>query len=190
MGWLRMFTTDDKTKLISEYARELIKKSSESAKAIRDKKNETSDMTDEEWMKVFFEFLYFFLHLTDRNAFGVLDEKRRGKIMSELEILTIPLAVQTVCQSWPDEMVEKIKEECMHNFFVSMDEYGKYKKWFPEKEEGMKDTLIWEFSKNIARFATEESDLIILMLATEVTVQSYTDLNKTGFIEKIKNATF
>lgn len=186
MGLFNTFRTGDEENLISSYSTALFKKSAEAAKLIRDAKNETSKMNDEEWMKVFFEFLYFFLHLTDRDAFEVLDERKRDSIMSKLENLTIPLAVQTICQDWPGDMIKKVQSECTHNFNVSMDEYAKYKKWFPEKDEVMKDTLLWEFSKNIACFAGEEYSPAFIMMATEIAVKSYIDLVKTGFIKKIK----
>lgn len=188
MGWLDTFRKDFR----QDYIGKILKHSAEGADAIRrlaeDKslEQEKQGLSHIEWFKVFFEFTYFYLHLTDRFAFGHMDEERRGSLMTGLEEICITFAVDVVCEGWPEDMKEKIKEESMGNFYISMEEYSKYKKWFPEKDEGAKDTLFWEFGKTIAKLAGRENDIIYIIACPEIVTNSLKDLDIRSFIEKGK----
>jgi hypothetical protein len=189
MGWFNK-SSNSAADTIVNFSAKLVKEALDCANAVREEKNKKSEMSDLDWIKVYSEFVNFFLHYTDRFAFGNFDEEKRGKLMSYVEEAAIPISVESVTKDWPVEMVKKIKGESMQNFITSMAEYSKYKKIFPEEGEGTKDTLMWEFGKNILSFAGEEGNVPMLMMTSEITVQSIVKLNPKEFIEKMKGLNF
>jgi hypothetical protein len=143
-------------------------------------------LSNTKWVSILFEFIYFYLHLTDRFAFGHMNEERRGSLMTDLEEVCITAAVDAVCLRWPEDIKEKIKEECMGNFYISMAEYSKCKKWFPKKDEGAKGTLFWEFVKTIAKLAGQEHVVIFKLTVMQIATNSLKDLDIKSFINRIK----
>ena len=144
------------------------------------------NLSDTEWFSILFEFIYLYLHLTDRFAFGHMNEEQRGSLMIELEELSITAAVDAVCLGWPEDKKERIKEECMGNFYISVAEYSKCKKWLPKKDEGAKDTLLWEFGKTIAKLAEQEHAVIFKLTVAQTVTNSLKDLDIKSFIKRVK----
>ncbi len=87
MGWLDSFKKP-KLSAVEEYSVKIFKAAAEGVDAIRQisedrvVESERYGLTHMEWFSVFNEFQYFYLHLTDRFAFGNMDEGVRGKTMS------------------------------------------------------------------------------------------------------------
>jgi hypothetical protein len=144
------------------------------------------DLSDTEWFSILFEFIYFYLHLIDRFAFGLMNEEQRGSLMTDFEEVCITAAVDAVCLRWPEDIKEKIKEECMGNFYISMAEYSKCKKWLSEKNEGAKGTLLWEFDKTIVKLAGQEWESGFMLAVMQIVTNSLKDLDIKSFINRIK----
>lgn len=116
--------------------------------------------------EVLIEMMLFFLHLIDRVALKFLGSDKRGIFVNVLfkEVLKF------YCGSCPDKTAPDGFAGMIINMFNERQkEYWKYKKWFPEENEGTKDTLFWEFSKKIANICRLEMNIIPILL-----VQSYT----------------
>ncbi|HEX6977632.1 MAG TPA: hypothetical protein VF185_04765 [Patescibacteria group bacterium] len=122
-------------------------------------------------IEVQYEFLFFFMHLTMRYAFGELGHEKRVKIQDFLS----PTLQETTTKSWfghwPDKYKEGIKNEFYRNMNNAELEYSKYKKMFADKNESPKDTLFWEFGKNIARLSGHENDPIVMMKCIALCVE-------------------
>jgi hypothetical protein len=191
MSWLNSFKKP-KLSPVEEYSVRIFKAAAEGVDAIRQLSEDRSveseryGLTHTEWFCVFNEFQYFYLHLTDRFAFGNIDESLRGKTLSELEDWAIDRSVETICKDWPPEKIENIKKESKANFLVSMQDYAQYKKWFPEKGAGTGGTLFWEFGKQIANLAGRGLDIVYIMTAVELATNAMKTLDIQGFIGKIK----
>ena len=67
---------------------------------------------------VYFEFVYFFMHITNRVAFRILGHERRTKLQEELGPAMVHAVVESLCGHWPGEMKERIK----HEFFEKMND--------------------------------------------------------------------
>lgn len=188
MGWFDTFKKDFR----SDYLNKIFRNSIEDANAIRrlaeDKSFEQNKqgLSNTEWLSILFEFIYFYLHLTDRSAFGHMDEERRATFMTELEQICISSTVNAVCHEWPEDLKEKTKKECMENFRASMEEYSRYQELVPKEKEGRKNTLVWEFGKNIAKLAGREMDARYVMTSHILVIDSLKDLDVKSFIEKVK----
>ena len=143
MSWSDTFKKDVRL----DYINEIFGSSVAAADAIRalaeDKsfKQNKYGLSNTERVQILFEFIYFYLHLTDRLAFGHMDEERRATFMTELEQICISSTVNAICHEWPEDSKERIKKECMENFRASMEEYSRYQELVPKEKEGRENTL-------------------------------------------------
>ncbi|MEA1939106.1 MAG: hypothetical protein U9N03_00385 [Candidatus Caldatribacteriota bacterium] len=143
-------------------------------------------LSDTEWSLILFEFIYFYLHLTDRFASGHMNEEQRGNLMIELEKLSIAATVDAVFLKWPKDKKEIIKKKCMGNFYIRVAEYSKYKKWLPKKGEGAKGTLLWEFVKTIAKLVGQEHRGDFILGIMQTLTNSLKDLDIKSFINRVR----
>jgi len=83
---------------------------------------------------VFYEFLYFYLHLVNRQAHSRLGPDRVAKLQGAVGPLIVPAAVDTFFAHWP----EKFKSGIERNFYEKLNdaemEYASCKLLFPEKK--------------------------------------------------------
>lgn len=185
MGWFNFFEKDQSR----EHARQLFDYSHKiftDTLAIADSLRQKWNLDQSQWFAVLFEYLYLELNLTDRFAFVKLSHEERNTLMSELAELSISSAVDAICHQWPDAEVKRIKEDCLHNYKISLQQWGQYKVLFPEKNEKMGDTVFWEFSKNVTSLVGHEKDPAYIMAANLGAMGVYKDLDAASFIEKMK----
>jgi len=135
---------------------------------------------------ILLEFVYFYLHFTDRFAFILTEEDIRDALMTELEERCINSAIDFGFFGLPESPKEEIRKASFDCFNLRQAEYSRYKKNFAEKDEGYKDTLFWEFSKNIEGLVGREYDLSLKMMCIKVSVEAMGVLDPKSFIEKVK----
>jgi len=191
MGWFDSFKKDFR----KDYVNKILINSSEAAEAIRhlvENKNiveNKRDLTHTEYWSILLEFIYLYLHLTDRFAVNYgINEGDRRKLIILLADMSINSAVEIYCQDFPEDTKENIKEEYKYNFDISLMEYSKCKKLFPEKvEESSKDTLFWEFGKNIATLLGQVNIVTVMAahdIASDTLIKRKLDI--MSFIKKLR----
>ena len=183
---------------IEEYALKLLKMALEGEETIRSiiigdpTLSERKKLNDPELFNVFCEFNFFYLHLTDRFACGVLNEQQRGAFMAEIEKLNFALLIETVCKDWNPTEVEEMKEEVMRNFWRRMEEYSRYQKFFPASGKNTtadhlaECTLFWGFGDQITDLCGQPESLSILAAAIKASTIAMRELDIQGFVEKLK----
>lgn len=131
-------------------------------------KNKTIEVDEQKTDETFFEFLFFFVHLIDRISFSYFDIKRRNIFM---DVLFVELREEL--SRFQEGGIESLqfREFLNQNYNRKQEEYSKYSKWFPEKNEGTKDTLFWEFGKKIAKILSAEMDIFVIMIVQMLSVE-------------------
>lgn len=109
------------------------------------------EMDDKNYFAVtFVELMMFMLHFIDRVVFQTLKHDQRDLFMDVLVKEVRDLFVEAE-KSTNAEFSEANFRSTFADFYNKRQtEYTQYKKLYPTKDEGMKDTLLWEASKNIA----------------------------------------
>ncbi len=141
-----------------------------------------------QWFKVLFEYLNLVLNLTDRAAFNKMSNEKRNKLMSELVNVSIPSAVDAICNKWSADEIKQTKEDCLYNYKVSLWHWGKYEILYAENDKKMGETVFWEFSKYVANLIGHTDDIAFIMKALIAAMRVYKDLDASSFIEKINNS--
>jgi hypothetical protein len=89
------------------------------------------------------EFVYFFLHLTNRSAFAQLGHEKRNKLYDALAPLVVDDTARTLCTlfGWPTNLKDGMKREFCNNLNCAEMEYGSCKELLLDPKD---DTPILE----------------------------------------------
>jgi len=108
MSWFNTFKKDKFA--IGELSNVIFKNSLDCAEALKNYLNDSTEKErQEKWIYVLFEFIYFFMHMTNRIAFGKLGNERRIKLQNELAPLIIDPTIKSLFGHWPKKLKEGIK---------------------------------------------------------------------------------
>jgi hypothetical protein len=105
---------------------------------------------------VFYEFLYFFLHLMNREAHTRLGPDRVVKLRNEVRPLIIPSAVDAFFGCWPEKFKSRIESEFYNKLNDAEMEYASCKGLFPERELVGKTDMFSRLAINILDLASYE----------------------------------
>lgn len=142
-------------------------------------KLESERLKETQQLELFWQYLYFFIHLTDRMAISTLPDVVRHSLVHELGQFAITLVLQVL---YPQEK-DSLFEGAMSGLNMAVSDYSHFRKIMPEGNEGKKNTLLWEFSKQVNRILDLETnlgalvgeELMILSLAKNLDIQSFLD---------------
>ena len=175
----------------SEVFSELLVRSSD--RCLTELKNQLSDDNEK---KVEFDeikdltikklFLFFFIHFIDRRAFSILTPENRKALMDPIGYRTISEFIKSNVnhddQIDQDNLTRQHLEEL--NSFVL--KFNKYKKIIPLKDESQKDTLFWEFSKEISQAIDNSVDIKYVIIANQLATLVITNLKIDDIVEEFK----
>jgi hypothetical protein len=85
------------------------------------------------YILVFYEFLYFFTHLTNRCAHQRFGPDKVERIQKELFPLIVEVAVNSWFADWPDEKKSGIRTEFVQNLNVAEMEYARCESFLPNR---------------------------------------------------------
>lgn len=142
---------------------------------------ESGSIKESQVNEIFWEYLYFFIHVTDRFAFSIVGDPRRKTLMQELGEFAVMLALQVL---YPEEK-DLMFEGCMGALNIAASEYSQFPKLIAEGNEGTKDTLFWEFSKKINVIMGSETNPGALVGEELVIVSTLKNLDIKSFLNKI-----
>jgi len=144
-----------------------------------------------QYAEILLEFVTLLLSFTDRCLFWVaIADKRLGvrfrdDLMDELVGRCISSAVDYCFFGLEEHPKEEYKKSCFRAHNARMEQYAKYEKCFAEKGEGTKDTLVWEFAKNVCEMVGRDHDIALLTMCAKVIVNAIKDVDSNSFIAKL-----
>lgn len=112
------------------------------------------------------KYTFLMLHLADRLAFQYLNEEQRTIFVDNLVENVFTDIVNNSISDKSNKAVLKLSLGSIWNEFQN--NYGKYKQIIADKDESFKDTLLWEFSKDISSLILNKPDLAISMGTTSM----------------------
>lgn len=105
------------------------------------------------WFTVVCEFLYLFMHLTNRFAYGFLGHEKRCKMQDQIYPIIVRPMIQTIFRHWPSNLKEGMEGDFADKLNDAEIEYGQCKQMFDPKMPFCQDALF-------AKFATVVCDLL------------------------------
>jgi hypothetical protein len=122
-------------------------------------------LTEDHARCVFSETGILFVRMLDEIAFGALGAELSEEFMDDF-IESVARALESKGVQ-PERFAELLSERIV--------EYAGYAKWLPEKGEGSRGTLFWEFGKKIADIVGVGKSAVFNILLTNVLMQSLSE---------------
>ena len=157
------------------------------AEAIRPQIDFPSEREPErQWVIILHEFVYFFMHMTNRAAYRVLGHDSRTRLLEELGD-SVPAAVtEAVCGHWPAELKSKLVGEFFDNFNNAELEYGECKQIFSETLA--EDAILTRLAFNISEHSGRGRDIATVMIVIETALGVYTAMRLDELVTNTRNA--
>lgn len=137
MNWLNSFKKNESA--LSKLSKKIFEDSLSCAESLRsdleDKCGKDSKEFQSKYVPVIFEFMYFFLHLTNRSAFSQLGHEKRNKLQSQLAPLVIEPTIDAFFGHWPKDLKDGIKNDFYSNLNNAEMGYGSCKELLLKPEE-------------------------------------------------------
>ena len=180
-SWLSTFREPD-IPPIADLANRIVKASLNGAETLKP----SLVAADEEdrtrrWFTVICEFLYFFMHLTNRFAYAELGHEQRCKIQKELYPLIVRPTIESIFGHWPPKLKDGLENDFVEKLNDAEVEYGECKQLLDSEHPLSCHALFPKFASNICELlGLEKSDVTYLQTFMEVTtlaLHSFTELN-------------
>jgi len=183
MSWFNTFKKNESA--IGELSNVIFKNSLDCVEALKDYLNySTEKEKQEKWIYVLFEFIYFFMHMTNRIAFGKLGNKRRIKLQDELAPLVIDPTIKSLFDHWPKKLKEGIKSDFYEKLNDAEIEYSDCKELLIKDNPFSDKALFSKLAKNVTELSghSNNPEMIIQIITLSV------DIWKNMKLEKLVDA--
>ncbi|MBN2376696.1 MAG: hypothetical protein JXD22_09855 [Sedimentisphaerales bacterium] len=146
------------------------------------------------YAEILMDFITLFLHITDRFLFQEFAEtgstglELRDELMDELVERCINSALDFCWFGFKEDVKQEYKKSSFMIHNARMKKYSKYKQLFAEKDEGLKDTLFWEFSKNICSLVENQHNIGLMQLCIKVAVDALAEIDPKSLANNIEKA--
>lgn len=138
---------------------------------------------------VYFEFTYFFMHLTNRVAFRVLGNERRIKLQDELWPAAVHATIESLCGNWPPDMKEKIKHEFVEKLNDAEVEYSKCQLRSSDNPlSSDSNGLFPKLGRNVAELAGRSGDGDMIQQIVFFARTSFASMNLDTLVEEAGNS--
>ena len=115
---------------------------------------------------IFYEFIYFYLHLTLRQAFGNLTKEQTYRLQDYLGTLISSVAIDSYFAHWPQDLKQKMIDEFYQKLQEAEFEYSECTDGLQfepsnDKKDRAKDiyrTLFFKLSSNVANLASDKEN--------------------------------
>ncbi|MGD0734986.1 MAG: hypothetical protein ABR976_07550 [Terracidiphilus sp.] len=122
------------------------------------------------YVPVLFEFMYFFLHLTNRYAFAQLGHERRSKLYDDLVPPTIDATIESIFGHWPKHLKDGMERDFYSNLNNAEMEYSSCKELLLKPEDdtstlekiasGAKSkSVVGQLTDNLSQIIEDETGL-------------------------------
>jgi len=136
---------------------------------------------------LFYEFVYFFMHMINRTAFTKLSSHGIEEIHSILGPTIVETAIDTFFNHWPEEYKSKMKSEFYDKINITEIEYSKAKEIFSKKKPFTSDSLFSILARNVSELINETTNPATMTAILKVSVDNFTEMKLEDIIKKISS---
>jgi hypothetical protein len=138
-------------------------------------------------LKLIYEYVYFFTHLTMRECFGLLGDQSRQRLQNFLMPIITFECVESTCGHWPEERKEGMRSEFINNMNNAELEYGTCMEFYSEEDSDFKgNSLFSSLVRNISEELNPEPNEIRsssrMIYILTVSLKAYEDMKLENLI--------
>ena len=145
---------------------------------------EKKKITNEEINNLYCQFALLFYHITDRISMGILRPEKRNKFMMKLWFYL--WTDHIILPEFSKDELKEYQEETKNMYDLFIDKYSKCEELIRSFEEGLGNTLLFEFSRDITKFTEYPDDIAGVMLCHSLIVDTLGTINIREILDIIK----
>lgn len=139
----------------------------------------------------FYEFLYFFLHMTMRNASAVMSEPEIKHLQQQLGHVIVATAVDSYFQHWPDDLKKGMTQDFYLNLNTAEVQYAECSSFdTPAPPEGRSmlilERLFARLGEQVASVIGHEGDSVCAVNVARIAIPEFGKINFVGLIQDFK----
>jgi hypothetical protein len=149
-------------------------------------------------MYIFYEFIYFYMHIMLRHAEVQLAESQMEKLQDFLGALISNVAVNWYCAHWPDDWKGKMIHEFYEKLNEALSEYSlctfdpskkQGERASPEQQLQMQHALFTRLGLNVSRLITNgKEDVATIKSVAYVAIDEWKGMELDKLIAEVKKA--
>ena len=145
-SWLSTFR-EPESSVLEDLARRIAHAALSDADALKStiRPNDDKEHT-KRWFEIVFEFLYLYMHLTNRVADAELGQERRCKVQHQLYPLIVRPTMESIFGHWPQNLKDGIESDFSKYLNSSEIEYGDCKQLLDRDNPLSEDALFSKFA--------------------------------------------
>ncbi len=136
---------------------------------------------------IFYEFIYFFMHMSMRKAFDNLTENQIKQMQDFIGPIVSSTAVDSFFKPWPSDLKEKIQSEFYEKLNDAEIEYSTCKELFSKGKPLTGNSLFSKLAQNISNLIEDNNNLAILMTVLDVSMREFTNMKLDVLISNFKD---
>lgn len=142
----------------------------------------------------FWEFVYFYMHMTMRAAAAQLTNERIEKLQGYLGPLVSSVAIDSYCAHWPDDLKRRMTAEFFENLNNAELEYSHRAKAASTSpgEEGARErmrALFMSLALNISKLVCDgHADIVVITAIFDNALKEWAAMDLGTLIAEIKNS--
>ncbi len=144
---------------------------------------------------IFYEFVYFFMHMTMRQAFVQLTAPQMRELQSYLGPLISSVAIDSYFAHWPDDLKQKMTSEFYDKLNEAELEYAECTK-FESSEQGEHRltqklrALFMKLGSNVSSLSGQgENDLAVVVPVVQIAVEEWKRMGLDSLMAEVKEIT-
>ena len=137
------------------------------------------DIDNSKQLNIKKSFLFFFIHYIDRIAHSLLSSENRSELMNPVGYKTIKTFINVNKLNNSSES-EKILLDELNKFVIR---FNKYKNIIPTSDDNPKDTLFWEFSKEVSIQIHNSYDIGNMLVISNIIINATKSLKVEVIVE-------
>jgi hypothetical protein len=138
---------------------------------------------------LFYEFIYFFMHLTMRSAFAHLSEPQIMKLQKFLAPVIAGAAIDSFFLDCPVDLKRKMRSEFYQNLNNAELEYATSKELIPKSFRPITgNSLIEKLARNVTQIVADNTDIAIMMAVIEVSMSVRRDTKLDQLVSAASSA--
>lgn len=128
------------------------------------------------FLRVFYEYIYFLLHVADRMVLSGYGPAIRARFQEELYPLVQKGSTEAFCAHWPDEIKARINADFVDNINSANNDYASCKSVYNQEAPLAVSSLIGKLGQRIS-MVLELKDLSLSVVSTMAGMQALSLMN-------------
>ncbi|HEX7411282.1 MAG TPA: hypothetical protein VF298_03995, partial [Bacteroidales bacterium] len=136
---------------------------------------------------IYYEFIYFFMHMTNRVAFSEMNTLQHRKLQDFIGPIIASTAIETFSSHWPDELKSRMISEFYENLNTAELQYSESKELWSEGKPFSGNSLFLMLARNVTRETANNENPVTLMTVLNVSVTEFSKMKLTKLIQIASN---